>query len=80
MPHQHPLDLLAAERGYLVQLCRDCNIVHVDVGPVTLRLRPSALDSLAQVLGRASESLRHVNPDEDTAHPEHELIRPLLTN
>jgi hypothetical protein len=55
--HRHTLELLAAERGYLVQFCRECEIVHVDVGPVTLRLRPGALDTLAEVLRRASDRL-----------------------
>ncbi|MFV8752860.1 hypothetical protein ACNOYE_20130 [Nannocystaceae bacterium ST9] len=57
MSHRHHLELLVADRGYLVQFCATCEIVHVDVGPVTLRLRPGALDSLAQVLTRASERL-----------------------
>ncbi|PRP94839.1 hypothetical protein [Enhygromyxa salina] len=52
--HPHDLELLVDDRGYRVKYCHTCEIVHVDVGPVTLRLRPSALDLLATVLTRAS--------------------------
>jgi len=52
--HRHSLQTLAADHGYVVSFCPECEIVHVDVGPVTLRLRPAALDSLARVLDQAS--------------------------
>lgn len=70
MTHRHRLEVLAAGSGYQVQLCRTCAIVHVDVGPVTLRLRPSALVSLTEVLARASAQLQaaaesHAEQSED---------------
>ncbi|EDM81263.1 hypothetical protein PPSIR1_40305 [Plesiocystis pacifica SIR-1] len=81
MSHRHALELLAADRGYLVQLCRECSIVHVDVGPVTLRLRPGALDSLAQVLTRASHELHRAEANEETVRIELEkLTAPSLVN
>ena len=64
--HRHPLHRLATEGGYLVQYCEDCDVVHVDVGPVTLRLRSSALETLALVLQRASIELHHASPEEQT--------------
>lgn len=68
--HRHTLELLAAERGYLVQFCRECEIVHVEVGPVTLRLRPGALDTLAEVLIRASARMHHAEPEAETSRLE----------
>jgi len=64
--HRHPLELLATDRGYAVSFCPDCEIVHVEVGPVTLRLRPGALDTLAHVLARASARLHHAEPESET--------------
>ena len=66
MTHRHNLVPLASEAGYLVQYCSECEIIHVDVGPVTLRLRPGALDVLARVLSRASMALHHAEADERT--------------
>jgi hypothetical protein len=64
--HRHPLEFLASDRGYAVSFCRDCEIVHVEVGPVTLRLRPGALDTLAEVLTSASTRLHHAEPEAET--------------
>jgi hypothetical protein len=63
VPHAHDLELLASQHGYTVSICRSCDVVHVDVGPVTLRLRPGALDSLAEVLTRASAAQRRATPE-----------------
>lgn len=78
MSHRHQLELLVADRGYLVHYCATCEIVHVDVGPVTLRLRPGALDCLAQVLVRAGSRLHEWTASEQ----ETEVIdiRDLLSN
>ena len=73
MSHRHPLQLLASDRGYSVSFCRDCEIVHVEVGPVTLRLRPGALDTLAHVLAHASGQLHHAEPETETVRLELEL-------
>ena len=77
MSHQHSLEVLVADRGYVVQYCATCEIVHVDVGPVTLRLRPGALDSLAQVLARAGARLHERITTEDDEIID---IRDLMTN
>ena len=66
MNNRHTLHPLATDGGYLVQYCEDCDIVHVDVGPVTLRLRTGALETLARVLQRASMELHHASPEEQT--------------
>lgn len=76
MNHGHRLQHLITDHGYSVQYCADCEILHVDVGPVTLRLRPGALDALAEVLGRASVRLHHASPEADTAR----LPRTLAVN
>lgn len=67
MSHRHQLELLVADRGYLAQYCATCEIVHLDVGPVTLRLRAAALDGLAQVLERASVRLHEQIANEHEA-------------
>jgi hypothetical protein len=67
VPHTHDLELLASRHGYTVSICRTCDIVHLDVGPVTLRLRPSALDSLAEVLARASAAQQQPTPEASSA-------------
>jgi hypothetical protein len=64
--HAHTLELLAAERGYLVRFCRECEVIHLEVGPVTLRLSPDGLESLTHALSRASAQLHHAAPDEQT--------------
>jgi hypothetical protein len=64
--HRHPLEVLASDRGYAVSFCSECEVVHVEVGPVTVRLRPGALDTLASVLARASARLHHAEPERDT--------------
>lgn len=66
MSHRHPLEVLASDRGYVVSFCSECEVVHVEVGPVTLRLRPGALDTLASVLARASAKLHHAEPERET--------------
>ncbi len=63
MSHRHVLEVLASERGYSVSFCRECEIVHVEVGPVTVRLRPGALETLAAVLAKASARLHHPEPE-----------------
>jgi hypothetical protein len=71
--HRHPLELLATDRGYAVHFCSECEVVHVEVGPVTLRLRPGALDTLASVLARASARLHHAEPETETVRIELDL-------
>lgn len=66
MSHRHPLEPLATDRGYVVSFCPDCEVVHIEVGPVTLRVRPGALDTLAEVLARASARLHHAEPETET--------------
>lgn len=66
MSHRHPLEVLASDRGYVVSFCSDCEIVHVEVGPVTIRLRPGALDTLASVLASATDRLQHAEPERET--------------
>lgn len=81
MSHRHLLDLLVADRGYRVQYCSTCEIVHVDVGPVTLRLRPGALDSLAEVLTHASARLHDQAARHEAQHEAEVIdIRDLLSN
>ncbi|KIG15370.1 hypothetical protein DB30_05702 [Enhygromyxa salina] len=58
MKTSHTHELLATKRGYRVLICDCCDIVHVEVGPVTLRLRPGALAHLAEVLDHASRQLQ----------------------
>ncbi len=65
MSHRHSLELLAADRGYVVQFCRECDVVHVDVGPVTLRLRPGALAQLGDLLMLATARLHQREPSCD---------------
>jgi hypothetical protein len=55
--HRHDLELLANDHGYCVQYCHACDIVHLDLGPVTLRLRPGALEALTEVLSRSTARL-----------------------
>ena len=74
MNHPHDLELLASDHGYRVQLCPDCAIVHVEVGPVTLRLRPEALATLARVTSEASARLHLATPDEETTRIEFPLL------
>ena len=57
MKTKHAHEVLAADRGFVVQFCDHCEVVHVEVGPVTLRLRPDALAKLTEVLTRASAEL-----------------------
>ncbi|NVB36940.1 hypothetical protein G6O69_03800 [Pseudenhygromyxa sp. WMMC2535] len=76
MSHRHALELLAADHGYLVQICRDCDVVHVDVGPVTLRVRPKALASLTEVLTRACHRLE----SPQAKHPPCPEPKPALVN
>lgn len=71
--HSHHLQPLASADGYVVQFCPVCEIVHVDVGPVTLRLRPGALDSLARVLAAASAQMHRAEPEAPTLR----IARPL---
>lgn len=49
----HPLRPLAQDHGCTVELCEDCNVIHVTVGPVTMRLQPQAMAHLHAALGRA---------------------------
>lgn len=74
MSHRHPLEVLASDRGYAVSFCRDCDIVHVEVGPVTVRLRPGALDTLTEVLTRASSRLHHTAAQTETVRLDLDLI------
>jgi hypothetical protein len=67
--------LLASERGYLVRFCRECEVVHLEVGPVTLRLSPDGLESLTHAISRASAQLHHATPDEQTARIEVPMVR-----
>lgn len=76
--HQHDLELLVDDPGYRVQYCHTCEIVHVDVGPVTLRLRPGALDMLVGVLARSSARIQ--GRADDTPDAAIVDIRELLPN
>lgn len=66
MKHRHTLRPLVQDGPYSVEYCETCDIVHVDVGPVTLRLRPGALDALARSLSAASMELHRAERDEQT--------------
>ncbi len=55
----HPLRSLASGRGIEVQLCVDCDVLHINVGPVTVRLEPGAAARLHHVLHTA---LRRMDP------------------
>jgi hypothetical protein len=61
--HRHELELLAHDHGYCVQYCHACDIVHLELGPVTLRLRPGALEALAEVLSCSTVRLHQRTDD-----------------
>ncbi len=60
----HPGGLCAPQRSLLADgpLCRvegcACGTVHVSFGPITLRLRPEAVESIWTTLGDAIGALR----------------------
>jgi hypothetical protein len=41
-----------------VQFCRECRLLHVSVGPITLRFTPEQYQSLARGLGQALTQLQ----------------------
>lgn len=62
--HRHDLELLAHDQGYCVQYCRACDIIHLDLGPMTVRLRPGALEALAELLTVSSVRLQQQLADD----------------
>lgn len=55
MPHR--LRPLAHSRTCQIDHCVDCNILHVTVGPLTMRLELSAAQQLRHTLAEALERL-----------------------
>lgn len=49
----HPLTLLAHHGACQVEHCHDCDVLHVTIGPVTLRVQPAAAQQLRRALTTA---------------------------
>lgn len=55
---------IARNHACEIQLCEGCNVLHLIVGPVTVRLHPSAAHLVSRALRSA---LRELPPPAETA-------------
>lgn len=53
----HPLRTLARNSAVQIEMCAGCNVLHVTIGPLTLRLDPTAARRLNSGLSQALERL-----------------------
>ncbi len=53
----HPLTPLARRRVCQIEHCSSCDVLHLTIGPVTLRLEPGAARQLGHALAEAMERL-----------------------
>lgn len=53
----HPHTPLAFNRACQIEFCTECEVMHVTVGPVTLRLQPSVGHQLCRALVEALERM-----------------------
>ena len=54
--------VLARNRAAQIEYCADCDVLHVTVGPVTLRLQTKAAHLLCSALVQALERLPATQP------------------
>lgn len=54
--------VLARNRATQIEYCADCDVLHVTVGPVTLRLQTNAAHLLCSALVQALERLPSTQP------------------
>jgi len=53
----HPLTPLVRRPVCQIEHCRSCDVLHLTIGPVTLRLEPGAARQIAHALAEALERL-----------------------
>ncbi|MEX1362792.1 MAG: hypothetical protein AB1Z98_06680 [Nannocystaceae bacterium] len=62
MKHRHPHQPLAHNRTCQIEYCAECEVMHVAVGPVTLRLEPAAVHQVSRALLEALERVPTPSP------------------
>lgn len=72
-------ELLARSETASVERCA-CGTVHLTIGPLTLRLPPSAVESLASTLIESVRALRAVESDPTSEAAERKLATLLSTS
>ena len=55
--NHHPLRPLARNSACQIEMCGGCNVLHVSIGPMTLRLDPTAARRVSAALTEALERL-----------------------
>lgn len=58
----HDLRSLVRTHAFHIELCTHCGVLHVSIGPVTLRLELGAARQLRTALGDALERLEAPTP------------------
>jgi hypothetical protein len=59
----HALRTLVRTHAFHIEHCAHCDVLHVSIGPVTLRLELGAARQLRAALGEALERLEAPAPD-----------------